>query len=103
MFQVASALTLASRLIPVSISAQQLSTTTAILKFTSRVGQLCLMSISDRSPRHSQPMDSRDQDLGWPDRTVARLLCADRLDIRALVEHILPDGLASNRTLPTRV
>lgn len=25
------------------------------IKFTSRVGKFCLMSISDRSPRHSQP------------------------------------------------
>jgi hypothetical protein len=44
-----------SRLTPACISAQVLSTTTAISKFTSRVEQLCLMSISDRSPLHSQP------------------------------------------------
>ena len=55
MSQVTSALVLASRLTPACISAQELATTTAISKFTSRVGKFCLMSISDRSPRHSQP------------------------------------------------
>ena len=29
--------------------------------------------------------------------------CADRLDIGGLVKHVLPDGLASNRPLRTRV
>ena len=41
MFQATSALALASRLSPACISVQELATTTALSKFTSRVGKLC--------------------------------------------------------------
>ena len=55
MFQATSALALASRLTPACISAQALSTTTALSKVYIEGGKIVLMSISDRSPRHSQP------------------------------------------------
>ena len=55
MFQATSALALMSRPTPACISAQELAITTAISKFTSRVVEFCSMSISDPSPRPSQP------------------------------------------------
>lgn len=104
MSQITSALVLASRLTQACISAQELATTTAISKFTSRVGKFCLMSISDRSPRQSQPYGfprprswvAGSDWLAEPEHTLSYGTTRDRMRI---LELELPTALRSDYDL----